>query len=480
MKDITLVNLNMLYVRFTDGKMFIQNHLILGPLYWVSALENNGISVDFRDYQMIDSEKIFDIEVFLNFIENPAPIIGFSCMANLLPFVLFALPKIKERYPNSTILLGGVGAAGIEMETMQRFPQLDVIHCGEGDVTVPLLIRQLLNNESIEDVPSIVYRIDNQVRINPKSERIQLPDGILFPAWDRLDMPKYQGYNILGSRGCPYPCTFCSITPIWGWKAYSRSNESIVEEMKILHERYGVQEFLFQDEYFVSNPKRIIDFCKLLKKSKLKIVFKAFARIDLVNRESLKALADAGCIELRFGIESGSDKILKLIKKGITSKQCLEQIALAKKYIPRVDAFYVWGFPYETMQDFSETIFQMITLRGMGINCLPSLLTYLPQTALYKELPDKSKLEFCPYLLPEYMVSGIENRLSVRVKIESEFQPLFDFIIENKDLFPGFFHIDIENNILPKLAMLEEFEFYSKEGETCGAHSPSQSILTKQ
>jgi hypothetical protein len=118
----------------------------------------------------------------------------------------------------------------------------------------------------------------------------------------------------------------------------------------------------------------------------------------------------------------------------------------------------------------------MITFRGMGVRILPSLLTYLPQTRIYQEIEDTDRLEFCHHLLPEYMISGIESRGSVRINIDERYTGLFDFIMQNKDIFPGFFHLDIEENINPKLAMLEEFEFYHAvdvEGESCGAHSPS-------
>jgi radical SAM superfamily enzyme YgiQ (UPF0313 family) len=139
-----------------------------------------------------------------------------------------------------------------------------------------------------------------------------------------------------------------------------------------------------------------------------------------------------------------------------------------------VDAFYILGFPFETIEDFSEYLFQMITLRGMGVRILPSLITHLPQTRMYRELEDKSRLEFCSWLLPEYMIAGMESRESVRVTIDQRYDGFFDFIMNNRDIFPGFFQIDVEENIRPKLNMLEEFDFYRREvRDSCGAHSPS-------
>jgi radical SAM superfamily enzyme YgiQ (UPF0313 family) len=220
----------------------------------------------------------------------------------------------------------------------------------------------------------------------------------------------------------------------------------------------------------------MIDFARRLERSGLDVTYKAFARVDLVNEESLRAMAESGCVEIRFGIESGSAKILKMTRKGFDPRKAMKVVSSAKELFRSVDVFYIWGFPFETMEDFSSSLMQMITFRAMGVRVLPSLLTYLPQTQIYKEIEDKSKLEFCPYLLPEYMISGIEKRRSVRISIAEEYAGLFEFIMTNKDIFPGFFHMDVEHNIKPKLALLEEFKFYhplEPEPDSCGAHSPS-------
>ncbi|MCP4132192.1 MAG: B12-binding domain-containing radical SAM protein [bacterium] len=475
MADITLINMNMLYIKYLDGEVRRQCHLPLGPLYLISTLKDHGIETDFRDYQLLEDDELFSTEVFCRFLEDPAPIIGISCMANLIPFVLYIMPQLRERFPNSTIILGGVGTMSIEETILERFPEVDIIHRGEGEQSVPILIKALKENKPLNTVPSIFYREEGAVVHNPPLPRIKDLDSISRPFYQGMDFAEYIGHNILGSRGCPYPCTFCSITPIWEWKTYSRSNKNIVDEMASMHNKFGVTQFLFQDEFFVSSPERMIDFSRQLKASGIPVTYKVFARVDLVNEASLRAMADSGCVEIRFGIESGSDKILDLTQKGFNSNTALTTVSLAQKIMPAVDAFYVWGYPFETMEDFSASVFQMITLRGMGVRPLPSLLTYLPQTRIYNDIEDKSKLEFCSYLLPEYMISGIEKRVSVRVDIDNNYSGLFNFILGNKDIFPGFFQVDIENNIIPKLEMLEEFEFYQTDvDKSCGAHSPSE------
>ncbi len=473
--DITLLNLNMLYIKYLDGRVHRQCHLPLGPLYLVTALERVGIRVDFRDYQLAERDDLFEPEALADFLEGAAPVVGLSCMSNLLPFVLYAMPVLKERFPDRKFILGGVGAMEIERQVLERTPEIDAVHRGEGERSVPLLVRALLDGAPLDGVPGVFHRKNGTIVQNQPAPRITELDTLPTPAYGGLDFTRYEGHNILGSRGCPYPCTFCSIAPVWERTAYSRSARSIVDEMARLHREHGVRQFLFQDEYFISSPARAREFASLLGKSGIDITYKAFARVDLVDEESLRALADSGCVEIRFGVESASDKVLARVRKGFDSDTALRTVSLAKKQIRGVDAFYIWGFPFESMDDFRESLFQMVTLRGMGVRILPSLLTYLPQTVIYRELEKPARLEFCPWLMPEYMMAGVERRVSVRVSIDGRYAAFFDYIMANRDIFPGFFQLDLEENIVPKLALLEEFDFYRKDvDESCGAHSPSQ------
>jgi len=318
-------------------------------------------------------------------------------------------------------------------------------------------------------------------------QRITDLDVVPFPAWHRLPLERYAGYGLMTSRGCPWPCTFCSVAPVWDWRSVSRSAANIVAEMRQLHERAGVGLFLFQDEYFVSGKPQVMAFCDELARSGLRVQWKAFGRVNLTDDEMMRAMAANGCVELRFGIESGSDKVLTRIRKGFTAAQVMELVPRAIPIFPRVDLFYVWGFPFETLDDFRQTLFQMVGFRMQGARILPSLLSLLPQTPLYHEL-DPARLEFCPWLLPEFVFTGHEVCRGGRVELPERHRPLWDLVRGNPDLFPGFLHYDLAENVLPKLRLLQEFGFYPQDqadqellagaltaagGESCGAHSPT-------
>jgi radical SAM superfamily enzyme YgiQ (UPF0313 family) len=475
--DLTLVNLNMLFMRYGE-EVERELHIPLGCLYLTRALEDAGFEVDFRDYQLCPSDDVFDFAVFLDFLADPAPVIGLSCMANLLPFTLLATRAIKERWHDRTVVLGGVGPKSVEQKILERVPTVDVIARGEGERTGPRLITALRNSGDLSEVPAVSYRDNGSVRHNPATGRISDLDTIPFPAFDRIDLSRYAGYGMMTSRGCPYQCTFCSAAPVWDYESYSRSARNIVAEMKLLHEKAGVDLFLFQDEFFVSGKPQVMAFCDELNRSGLPVEWKAFGRVNLVDDDMLRAMADCGCVELRFGIESGSDRVLERIRKGFTAAESLEIVPRAVDIFPRVDAFFVWGFPFETMDDFNQSLMQMVSFRMMGARILPSLLSLLPQTPLYEEWSQKATLEFCPYLLPEFVFTGHEVCRGGEVNIPEKHAPFFQFIRENPDLFPGFFHIDLQSNVLPKLRLLRQFGFYPTPDdsppapESCGAHSP--------
>jgi hypothetical protein len=199
-------------------------------------------------------------------------------------------------------------------------------------------------------------------------------------------------------------------------------------------------------------------------------------------------MSDCGCLELRFGIESGSEKILRDIKKGFSAAAVLDLIPRAIEIFPRVDAFYVWGFPFETMADFNQTLFQMVSFRMMGARILPSLLSMLPQTEIYKDWAGRVELEFCPFLFPEFVFTGHEVCRGGRIEIPQRHRDYFDLIESNPDIFSGFFHINLETNVLPKLQLLQQFGFYPEpkpeqtNPESCGAHSPRiepQNLITR-
>lgn len=480
MADVTLVNLNMLYVRYVD-RVERELHLPLGPLYLARSLENAGYEVDFRDYQLCESWDLFSSDVIAGFLADSSEILFVSCMANLMPFALLALEAFKAEHPETFVALGGVGPAAIEKQVLERCPFIDAIGIGEGERTAVELVRAVKAGRNLAGVRGIAFRHDGRVVVGPPQPRIEKVDEIAFPAYHLVDLSRYSGINLMSSRGCPFPCTFCSVAPIWGRRPQLRSPENIAEEMQLLHDLRGPKLFLFQDEYFVSSPKRVRALCDAIGALDFEPRWKAFGRIDLTDVPTMEAMAKSGCVEIRYGVESGSPEVLARTRKGFSPEEAHETLSTAVGIFPGVDAFYMWGFPFESVADFNRTLLHMVASRAMGTRILPSLLSLLPQTALYDELRRELRLEFFPELFPEYMLTGCEICDDGRMQIAAEHAPIYDFVQQNADIFPGFFHADVEHNVLPKYRLLQKFGFYALAGrtellgaeiESCGAHSP--------
>jgi radical SAM superfamily enzyme YgiQ (UPF0313 family) len=477
MADITILNLNMLYVRYFDV-VERERHLPLGPLYVTAALERAGFTVDFRDYQMHEAEELFSPDEIVRFLDDPAPVVGFSCMANLLPFTLLSMRAFKRAWPDRTVILAGVGPKAVEELILERFDWVDIIVRGEAEDLAPKLLTALQAGGSLHQVPGLSFRDEGRVVHTPRPPRITDLDAIAPPAYHHIDLSRYTGFGVITSRGCPYPCTFCSVAPVWDLESHHRSPASVVAEMRRLHEEGGAELILFQDEFFLSGRRRVQAFCDELDRSGLSLLWKAFGRINLTDGETMDAMERTGCVELRFGIESGSEKVLQRTRKGFTATQTIDVVRRSCETFRRVDCFYVWGFPFETMEDFYASVFQMVSFRMMGARILPSLLCLLPQTQIYRDEVDPARLEFAPDLLPEYMITGHEISRFAHVEIRPEHAEVFDFIRAHPDIFPGFFHLDLEGNIRPKLRVLQEFGFYPASAEeladleSCGAHSP--------
>lgn len=473
--SITLLNLNMLYLKYFD-KVDREQHIPLGPLYLTRAIEEAGYAVDFRDYQLNSYNDPFSIDKCIDFLEDSAPIIGISVMANLLPFAILLSREIKRRYPEKTIVLGGVGAKSVEAEILRRFPEIDVIAYGEGEIAGPILIDHLVQNRELSGCPNIFFRNNGDIVKTRPCRRISDLGSIPYPAYEKIDLTRYSGLGMLTSRGCPFHCTFCSVAPVWNFEPYLRTSEDIIAEMKYLSERGNTDLFLFQDEFFLASPERAKDFSRKLLASGLDVRWKAFGRVNLIDREAMDLMARSGCVEIRYGIESGSEEILNQTVKGFDLEKAIEIVSESSRVFPSVDAFFIWGFPFETMEQFYQTMFLMNSFRMMGVRVLPSLLCFLPQTKIYQDV-EKTKLEFSYEMVPEYMLTGHETCSGYGIQIDSEYRHIYEFIIENRDLFPGFFHYDIEGNIKPKLEVLAEFGFYRSmtqydTTESCGAHSP--------
>jgi len=274
-------------------------------------------------------------------------------------FALLLSKKIKS-LSDAKIVLGGPSVTIHGRELFNKFPYLDYMITGDGQVPLFKLVNYLEGRAAIEDVPNLIYRQNGTVKSNPRKlypiEDLCMPD---FPDY-MVDFYRSRYYPALVlpyqiSRGCPYECSFCDhkhINPSVEFKSYDK----VVREIKAMKERYQSNRFFFYDEVINCSYEYLDKLCDIFIEEKLDISWSSAARSDNLDRKILQKMKKAGCVSLGFGIESGSNRILKIMGKGFTSEQAARVLKDSYDEGIRNILFIIVGYPHEKKEDITETI----------------------------------------------------------------------------------------------------------------------------
>lgn len=243
----------------------------------------------------------------------------------------------------------------------------DVIMIGEAEITLLELLRHFeLGNDDPVNVAGIAFLQSGNVFRTPKRNVMSNLDALPLPAWDLVDLEPYKrswmrsaGYfsvNIGTTRGCPFKCNWCA-KPIYGNRYHSRSPQHVLAEIKYLKETTGFEHIWFCDDIFGLKPGWVQQFADLVENADIRFRFKIQSRADLLLQESyVEALARAGCEQVWMGAESGSQKILDAMDKGIRVEQIIQATALLKRHGIQPCFFIQFGYPGETKEDIRQTI----------------------------------------------------------------------------------------------------------------------------
>jgi anaerobic magnesium-protoporphyrin IX monomethyl ester cyclase len=243
----------------------------------------------------------------------------------------------------------------------------DFVIIGEAEHTLLRLVNDIQAGiTSFELVLGLAYLKNGKtVKTQPRPVLKDL-DSLPLPAWDLVNMDQYReswlknaGYfslNMCTTRGCPFKCNWCA-KPIYGNRYNSRSPQNVVKEIKFLKKNYQIDHIWFSDDIFGLKPGWVLELAELLKEEKLSIRFKMQSRADLLAEETIvKALAMSGCENVWIGAESGSQKILDAMDKGITVPQINTATRLMKQYGIKPSFFIQFGYPGEDKDDIALTI----------------------------------------------------------------------------------------------------------------------------
>jgi anaerobic magnesium-protoporphyrin IX monomethyl ester cyclase len=381
MADMTIANL---FYDVPDRENRV-GYVPIGPLYVASALEKAGYEVEFRDYLVASAAYPDPLSAasVCSFLEDSADIIGIGCASELLPLTILSVQELKRRQPHKTVILGGIGPAGAAEEILTRFPFVDMVVRGEGEATMTEVLARLRQRREPAGVAGLSYRRGERVTANPDRPRIDSLDDLPFPAYQRVKLEHYAHLGIYSGRGCPYACTFCDVAPFWLRRNVARSVDNLVEEIGLLMQTVKQGTFDIMDDIFVLDRQRVLDFCEALRAKNLEVEWACCGRIDLMDEELMARMADSGCTWIFYGIESGSDRVLKKIRKGFSREEARDIIIRSGRYFQVVTSL-MWGFPFETLRDFDDTadFISFMKDRECGVDLY--LLAPLPFSPLYE------------------------------------------------------------------------------------------------
>lgn len=361
----------------------------MGVSYIAARLLQKGIQdVDIADLncEISDTHDVF--KKALAAVEKRDPdILGITCWTVHLPFCLEFVSLYKKKHPGVKIVLGGVHASSQPEEMMKLCPA-DVIVRGEGEETFAELALAFDQGRELDEIAGISYRCGQAVRHTAERPLVENLDDIPFPAYQLLPpVEQYQplnrtyAFSVLASRGCSYRCIFCSANRLWKYQR-RRSVENILTEIRWLIDRYNLGFIRFEDDDLTLNREWALHLFTLLKD--VPVRFDCLTRIDRVDRELMMAMAEAGCEGVYHGVESASERLRKLLKKGFPAS--LTNDAIRNRVIEEVDlglnptVSAMIGIPTETEEEVRATFDLMCDLKRLGAKTQLWMMTPYPDT----------------------------------------------------------------------------------------------------
>jgi len=357
-----------------------------------SYLESKGISVTILD---LATREGWESALRAEFGKHSYGVAGISFQITQYEEACEIARYLKENYPATKVVFGGSFASSAPRDCINN-KDIDVVCCAEGELTIYELIRVWEQGQPLDCVDGIVFRGQNgqTVQTSPRA-LIENLDEMPMPAYHLLDLEPYiraehtSDFNkrkrrcmeLITSRGCPYHCIFCHA--IFGKKFRGRSAQNVVNEMRLLHDRYQVAEFVIWDDTFTMDVERAKQICDLIVDSGLdiKMQLRGGVRVEAMDDELMAKLKKAGVETMCVGIESAVWRIQKMIKKNLKIEKVDALLDLAAKYRITAIGLMMLGFPGETVRDIKES-YRWAAASKLDYTFF-SIVTPFPGTELY-------------------------------------------------------------------------------------------------
>jgi len=302
-------------------------------------------------------ERYFEENIVKNFPEVRH--VGITSMTPTVKKAYKIAEICKKFYPKSKVTFGGVHATFMTGEVLGK-SFVDFVVVGEGEITYD----ELLSGRPLKEINGLAFKQDGSMTVNRPRERISDLDALPMPAYDLLPIEKYHpakgtyrklpAMSMISSRGCPGRCTFCNKTlgPIMTHK----KAETIFNEIKYLHEKYGIRQILFYDDTFTVFKDNVARLCNLLIESRMNISWTCFARVDYISEEQLRIMKRAGCHQILYGVENINPIVLQNINKKINAEKVENAVRWTKKVGIDCRLSFMVGNPGDTKEIIEENI----------------------------------------------------------------------------------------------------------------------------
>lgn len=339
-------------------------------------------------------------EHLINRLKSFMPqVVGFSCMTPLIKTGHKMAEIIKSCDPDITTIVGGPHVSAVPKETLLEFPSFDIGVIGEGEITLKEILENLKDGVLPKGLAGTAYREDGDIKVGPMRPLISDLNELPYPKRELINFDLYLGSSspglsakimriteIFTSRGCPHRCIFCGSHITHRQKVRFRSPEHLMGEIIECIERFKIEHFTIDDDTFTYGKDRLMKILRGFKE--LKISWDCDSRVDSVSPEILEAMAEAGCKKVAFGVETGSPRILELIRKKITVEQIENAFKWARKAGILSSAFIMIGsHPSETIEDLKYTLELLYRVRPDFV--LVYIAVPYPGTELYQIMKEK-------------------------------------------------------------------------------------------
>lgn len=388
---------DILFVNPKETGGFFERMPPLGLASIAANLENFGFSVKIIDFEIEHR----NLDYWLNLYHPQC--LGISGTTHTR-FESFKLAKGAKEFNKEIITIyGGVHATFTAVDTLKNIKDIDIVVRGEGEKSVVELIKAFRTDRDVEKIEGISFRDNSNIVENSPSRRLDL-DNLPMPAYHLLDMKKYslnmefvnkKGISLITSRGCLAHCSFCSASRMFNHLVTTRSAKNVVAEIEFLFNKFGFKGIKIFDSTLTIDKEHINSICDEILHRHLEFPWECEIKVGTVEQRLLEKMKRAGCYYVNFGIESGSQRILNLMRKGITIEQGEELLELCYKIGIKTKVFFSFGHIGETMDDVEKT-FQFIekhkdeittVASGAGVRIYPGtyLETYAQKNGILPE-----------------------------------------------------------------------------------------------